>query len=118
MNRLGFTIAEVVVAVLILSLGLLSLVGTAALATRMVAQGQRHTRASVLGAQQLAILTSGGCPQEGSGAAVHGGFRIAWSVSSEAGGRMRRAHVVVASRTHGGMRLDTFSTAVLCRGRG
>ena len=37
----GFTLVEVMIAIMVLTVGLLGLVGTAALVTRMIARGQR-----------------------------------------------------------------------------
>jgi prepilin-type N-terminal cleavage/methylation domain-containing protein len=51
MDRRGFTIIEIMIAVIILSVGLLGLASTAALVTRMIGRGQ-HSAVSVMFAQR------------------------------------------------------------------
>ena len=41
----GFTIAEVLVAIVVLSVGVVAMPGSSALVTRMIGRGQRATRA-------------------------------------------------------------------------
>jgi prepilin-type N-terminal cleavage/methylation domain-containing protein len=58
----GFTILEVLIAVIVVSFGLLASMGTGALTTRMVAQGQRSAVASTFAAQRLEQLGANGAP--------------------------------------------------------
>ena len=57
MNRLksrdGFTVMEVMIALVILTIGLLGLVTTAALVTRMIGRGHRATSAALYGQQKM-----------------------------------------------------------------
>ena len=45
-NAQGFTIIEVLVAVLVLTVGVTALVGSAGMVTRMIGQGKRTTQAT------------------------------------------------------------------------
>jgi prepilin-type N-terminal cleavage/methylation domain-containing protein len=58
----GFTIIEVLIAIVVLSVGLLGLVGTGALVTRMIARGQRSAVAANFAAQRLERLRNSGAP--------------------------------------------------------
>src|SRR3989442_15870348 len=49
----GFTLVEVIVAILVLTVGLLALVTSSALVTRMIQRGQRSAVSSNYGGQQL-----------------------------------------------------------------
>jgi prepilin-type N-terminal cleavage/methylation domain-containing protein len=61
----GFTIVELLVALIILSVGLLGLVTTGALVTRMIARGQRSADAALFAARRLEQLRAGGCAAGG-----------------------------------------------------
>jgi Tfp pilus assembly protein PilV len=49
----GFTIVEIVIAILVLTVGILALATTAALVTRMIARGQRSADASAFMARRV-----------------------------------------------------------------
>jgi prepilin-type N-terminal cleavage/methylation domain-containing protein len=110
----GFTIVEVLVAVLILTVGLMGLVTTAGLVTRMVGQGHRFTEASSLATERLEVLRAQGCPAVGSGSETRGAYTISWRILSEAGGKARRMFVSVQSPTTRGTRTDNVETVHFC----
>lgn len=64
----GFTIVEVLVAIVVLTVGLLGLVTTAALTTRMIARGQRSSMAATFAAQRMERLRLTGCASQVAGA--------------------------------------------------
>jgi prepilin-type N-terminal cleavage/methylation domain-containing protein len=113
-DRRGFTIVEVMVAVMILSVGILGLVTTAGLVTRMIGQGQRYTEASTLASERFEILRAQGCPAAGSADTTQGAYNVAWKIAEVAGGKGREMVVVVTSPTTRGNRTDTFSTTMVC----
>ena len=49
----GFTIIEIIIAIIVLTVGVLGMVTTAALVTRMIARGQRSAEASTFAARRL-----------------------------------------------------------------
>jgi prepilin-type N-terminal cleavage/methylation domain-containing protein len=110
----GFTIVEVLVAVMILSVGLMGLVTTAGLVTRMIGQGQRYTEASSLANERIEILRSQGCPAVGTGTETRGAFTISWRVVEVAGGKGRGFTIAVQSPTTRGTRTDNFETVQFC----
>ncbi|MBI3982307.1 MAG: prepilin-type N-terminal cleavage/methylation domain-containing protein [Gemmatimonadetes bacterium] len=110
----GFTIVEVIIAIMVLSVGLLALVGSAAVTTRMISQGQRYTEASTLANQRFEILRSLPCASVVDGSATSGQFSLTWRVSSMANGRASLVQLNVASPTGTGVRNDRFSTVILC----
>jgi type IV pilus assembly protein PilV len=64
----GFTLIEVVIALVLLDVGLLGLVGTAALVTRMEAESERSAAAANFAAQRLERLRAGACSAHANGA--------------------------------------------------
>jgi prepilin-type N-terminal cleavage/methylation domain-containing protein len=57
----GFTIIEIIIAIVVLTVGILGMVTTAALVTRMIARGQRSADASAFAARRLEILRPAVC---------------------------------------------------------
>ena len=113
-NHKGFTIIEVLVAVLVLSIGVLGLATTAALVTRMIGQGERYSQASTMAAEQFEVLRSQRCTALTSGTATQSGFTLTWTVQNAAGGRARTVTIEVLTPTVRGTRADTFATTIGC----
>lgn len=129
MDRRGFTIIEIMIAVIILSVGLLGLASTAALVTRMIGRGQ-HSAVSVMFAQRtmdsvrVAVWTTA-CPTTppatltgGSNTLYRGSALLAtntWTFSKiAADGWVLRDSVryVTAKNSY---RSDILATAFSCR---
>jgi Tfp pilus assembly protein PilV len=103
---------------LILTVGLLGLASTAAVVSRMVAQGDRFTEASNLASRQFETFrsqwTGTNCAGAADGSSSASGFTVQWRVVSIANGRARDVTVVVTSPTGRGNRTDTFSQTIVC----
>ena len=120
-TRSGLTVAEVVVAVVVLSVGILALVGSAALTSRMVGWGQQSTRVGLAAAvrverlRQVAFSTTPSCgaAEWRSDSASGPGVSEAWEIRG-GDGPARRVMIVLRSRRPGGVSADTILTAVLC----
>lgn len=52
-NRQGFTVVEVLVAIMVLGVGILALVGSSMLVTRMIGEGKRSTFATQVAQQRM-----------------------------------------------------------------
>jgi hypothetical protein len=126
MGRNAFTIAEAMVAVWVLSAGVLALVGSAALTSRMLGNGRHSTRAGQVAAarlerlRQIAFSTVPACTgadwRSGSagGSSSAGGSTISetWQVLDPVG-PVRRVVIVVRSG-RAGSSSDTIVSGVLC----
>jgi len=60
-NSKGFTIIEIIIAIIVLTVGVLGMVTTAALVTRMIARGQRSAQASAFAARRLERMRIAAC---------------------------------------------------------
>jgi hypothetical protein len=120
-NRSGFTIAEAMVAVVVLSVGVLALVGSAALTSRMVGRGRHSTRTGQIAAarierlRQIAFSTVPPCvgAEWRSDSAGAPGLTESWQILDPAG-TARRVRIVLRSRHPTGLSTDTVVTGVLC----
>jgi Tfp pilus assembly protein PilV len=118
----GFTIIEVVIAICILSIGILGLAGTAASVTRMVGRSQQYGKAASLAAERFEILraqvaptpANGGtaCASLPSGTSTSGTYGVAWTSAAATNGWLVR--IVVTSHTARGTKTDTFTQILSC----
>ena len=60
-NRRGFTIIEILIAIVVLTVGVLGMATTAALVTRMIARGQRSASASAFAARRVERMRIAAC---------------------------------------------------------
>lgn len=117
----GLTIAEVMVAVVVLTVGALALVGSAGLTSRMLGQGRHSTRTGQVAAarierlRQIAFSTMPACTgaEWRSDSAGGPGLGESWQILDPAG-PVRRVRIVLRSRHATGLSSDTVVTGILC----
>ena len=115
----GFTIIEILVAVVVIAVGLLALAGSSTLVLRMLADGRRTTVAIQRAEHRLeelrrqARMAAPGCLALAPGSAAGpGGTSERWEVSPGPGATVLR--VIVSWPTRRGTRADTLATAIEC----
>lgn len=125
-NDRGFTLIEVMIAVIILGVGLTALAGASALVSRQVGRGRVVTVATQLATQKLDSLRMLGSRPDGAGArCTHGGFAnggpssvrgvtLNWRIVNGAAPRTRDVQVVATYATLRGVRNVTLNTTVGC----
>ena len=117
----GFTIIEIIIAIMVLTVGLLALVTTAALVTRMIARGQRSAIASMYAAQRAERMRPAACiPAQrvgGTDTLYTGSNWVAtntWAFVDE-GNLYYRVRVVTLYKTiKNQLRVDTLEMGVTC----
>jgi prepilin-type N-terminal cleavage/methylation domain-containing protein len=117
--RSGFTLIEVLVAVTILSVGVMAMAGSAAAVTRMIGRGKLDTRASQLATTQMdslrrvALFTTPRCTALASGGpATSRHVTLAWTVTVSGTGRNVSVRATYA--TARGSHTDTLTTYIEC----
>ena len=90
-TRAAFTIVEVLVALVLVTVGLLGVAGNGAVAIRVAGAAARERRATQRAADRLAVLTSQGCAAARSGtfadaSAASGAVVERWTVSGAVNG--------------------------------
>jgi prepilin-type N-terminal cleavage/methylation domain-containing protein len=63
----GFTIVEVIIAIVVLTIGLLALMTSSALVTRMIARGERTAAMAAFASQRLERLRTSACTSQPAG---------------------------------------------------
>ena len=123
MNRpsSGFTLVEVLVAIVVLGIGIVALVGSSAMVTRMIGRGKVETRAAQVASRRLETLrlaaysTSPRCTAAGfatGGPVTTSGVTESWVVP--AAGKVRSVQVNVTYRTVQGSRTASLQTRIEC----
>jgi prepilin-type N-terminal cleavage/methylation domain-containing protein len=118
----GFTIVEVMVAIVLLTLGVMALVGSSAMVSRMIGRGRESTVAVQVASARLerlrriAASSTPHCVSPGfvSDSARTAGITEQWTVESPGSGLTRSVSVVVQYRSPRGILYDTLRTIVLC----
>ncbi|HEY6108864.1 MAG TPA: prepilin-type N-terminal cleavage/methylation domain-containing protein, partial [Gemmatimonadales bacterium] len=123
-HRRGFTIIEITVSIVVLTVGLLGLVTTAALVTRMMGRGQRTAMSATFAQSRLERLRSSACIPaqrvEGSDTLFRGSAWVAinrWAFTANPSSPTTfRVRVVTLSKTvKGAVRVDTSESSIPCR---
>jgi prepilin-type N-terminal cleavage/methylation domain-containing protein len=114
-ERGGFTIVEVLVALVLLAVALLGVAGSSALAVRVTGTALRERRAVQRGADRLAWLRAQGCAAARSGSATDAELALdeRWTTSPTPNG-VTLIDEVVRWRTTRGTRTVLLRSAILC----
>lgn len=119
--RMGFTLVEALVAIVLLGVGIVALASASGTVTRMIGRGKMETRAAQAASQRLELLraaagsTSPRCGSAGfasGGPVLSGGVTEKWQVS--ASGTTRQVRVTVTYLTGRGLRTATLETSISC----
>jgi prepilin-type N-terminal cleavage/methylation domain-containing protein len=122
-RRRGFTMVEVMVALVLLTVGVMALVGSSAMVSRMIGKGRGSTIAVQVATARLerlrrvAASTVPRCasPEFANGSATTAGVAERWVVSPlEGPGLSRRVSVILTYRDARGPVRDTLHTVLLC----
>jgi len=117
----GFTLIEVMVALIVLGVGILALSGSSAVVNRMIGRGRIETHAALLAARRVERLrmaagsTSPRCasPSFASGGPLwEDGLRQSWTVDPS--GSLRKVRVSVSYLTLRGSRSAVLETGIPC----
>lgn len=112
----GFTIIELVVAIVILAIGVLGLAGTSAVVSRTLGQGTQHAQAASIAQTRFEIMRTTRCPVN-SGAVTGGKFTEKWTRIGTTGGAPLRLYEVVDSVSYsvgGKAKNQAFRSVVQC----
>lgn len=118
-NQRGFTLVEVIVAIVVLTVGILGLATTAALVTRMIARGQRSAVATTYATQRLEQLRVTGCTSQAAGSEdlFRGSTRVArnsWSFISVGNSTWRVVVVAQYITANNRWRTETIESQISC----
>jgi len=121
-NRRGFTIVETLVAVIVLSIGILALASTVGGITRMMSSGQQKTRAATVAASILDSLRNkayseipkcSGLSNGSKTTSLYGtSYASSWTISATGAGTSRDVRIQVAYRVGTRVQGDTLLSTI------
>ena len=116
-NEKGFTLVELLVAVVILAVGILALVGSTASVTKMIGSGKHTTKASLVAERRLEALRHEAlgstplCSTLAGGSATGAGYSELWTVSGSGASRTLTARVIYQDQPG----VDTLALTTMIR---
>lgn len=113
-NESGITIIEVIIAVLMVTVGLLAAAGTMGTVTRMLNRGEMITTAASYAQDQFESMRALRCPQMANGQRVQGPFQLDWTVQPAPIGNANRIVLTTTYSMARTTRVDSFETAIAC----
>lgn len=119
-NRRGFTIIEVMLAVVMLTVGVMALASGSASVSRMIGRGRTDTMAAdVLTSRsdqlrRIAASTNPPCTALTNGNAVTQGITEQWTLQGAVGGVSQQVRLIVSYRTARRARADTTVITLYC----
>jgi prepilin-type N-terminal cleavage/methylation domain-containing protein len=120
-KRRGFTIIEIIIAIIVLTVGVLGMVTTAALVTRMIARGQRSASASAFAARRVEQMRLAACIDvqrvNGSDTLYRGSSWVSinnWTFTDLGNLNYRLKNVFTYRTTQNRVRSDSTETTISC----
>jgi prepilin-type N-terminal cleavage/methylation domain-containing protein len=111
--RSGFTLVELLVAIMVLTIGLLALAATAGIVASYVGDGGRLTGAAHAARTVLDSLAARGCASLTSGSSSRGTIVVTWTVVADTA--TATVDLAVGSALRRGRRSDTYQAVVPCK---
>lgn len=111
-EKRGFTLVEIMVAIIVLSIGLLGLASTSAVVTRQIGGGAQMTLAASTAQARFEILRSMDCTLLSSGSASARGISEVWTVTALT--RAREVTDTVKFTTPRGQSVHAYRTMIPC----
>ena len=112
-NRRGFTLVELVVAIIVISIGVIGLASTAGAVTRQTGGGRRMVIAANVARARFELMAAQNCATVTSGSASTRGIAERWTATQ--GTLSVLVQNTVTYTTTRGNRSQTFSTRIPCR---
>ena len=110
--RPAFSVVELLVAIVVLTIGVLALAATAGLVAGHVGDGGRLTGAAYAARTVLDSLATKPCTLVTSGASSRGGVSLSWTVARDSASAT--VAVVVGSALRRGTARDAYHTLIPC----
>lgn len=113
MNERGFSLAEVMIAMVILTVGVLGIAASSAAITRMSAEGGRASGSAAVAESRIETLTGTPCASlVSTGSATTGKFTESWTVTNS--GLLRTITVTVSYNMGQRTRTSTYIAYMSC----
>jgi prepilin-type N-terminal cleavage/methylation domain-containing protein len=110
--RAGFTLVEVMVAMMIMTIGLLGLASTSAVVVRQMGDAGRMGVAASVAQSRIEKLRLATCTASSTGTSTARGVSETWTITPQV--RSARIDVTITYATRRGMRSQSYRSTVPC----
>jgi prepilin-type N-terminal cleavage/methylation domain-containing protein len=111
----GFSLIEVLIAMVILTIGVIGLAATSRAITQMSGSGIRSAESAALANARLDVLRATDCAALTSGSETVGAYTLAWRVRTHATySQLREVELVVRYNEPGSTRTALYETQISC----
>lgn len=115
MNARGFSLIELMIAMVILTVGVLGVAASARLVTQMTGSGGRYGGSSVVASSRFERLRAGVCATLAGGSATTGKYSESWTVTISGASNLLRTVTLTISYNDGrSTRSAVFATTISC----
>lgn len=115
MNRRGFSLIEVMIAIVILTAGVLALAATSGAVTKMIGQSGRLSESASVAEGRLEILRATPCASLSGGNSAEAPYTFSWTVTTSGANGFLRTVVLTISYPNGRTtRTDVYTTTISC----
>jgi prepilin-type N-terminal cleavage/methylation domain-containing protein len=112
--RAGFTIVEMVVAIMVFTVGVMGLAGTAAYVARQMNGGMQQTLAATIAQSRIDSIAGTGCRAVASGTATKQGISERWTIDRPANFNVLRVTEQVTWTSAGRTRSQLYTASFPC----
>lgn len=112
MNDRGFSLIELMIAMIILTVGVLGLAGSARLVTSMTGKGGRYGGSASVASSRFETLRATTCASLANGSATTGKFSESWTITTSS--LLRTISLTISYRDGTSTRTANFSTTISC----
>ena len=110
--RRGFTVIEMIIAIMVMSIGIMGLAGTARYVAMQMGNGSNQTVAATLSTKVADSLSARRCAAIVSGSQTKRGVTITWTVADSS--RTKWVTELVQYRTKSGPKTLNYLTVIQC----
>ena len=107
--RRGFTLIEMIIAIIVMSIGVMALAGTAGYVATQMGGGRMQTIAATMSTKIADSLSARRCPSLVNGSQTHRGVTVTWTVTPASPARTVRVDQTVQYRVKRGSATKTVS---------
>lgn len=112
--RAGFTIVEMVVAIMVFTIGVMGLAGTAAYVARQMNGGAQQTLAATIAQSRIDSIAGTGCRAVGGGTATRKGISERWTIDRPANFNVLRITEQVTWTSGRSTRTQVYTASFPC----
>lgn len=112
MNDRGFSLIELMIAMVILTVGVLGLAGSARLVTSMTGRGGRYGGSAAVAGSRFERLRATPCASLADGSGTTGKYTEAWTITTD--GLLRTINLTITYPDGNATRTAKFSTTISC----